>query len=155
MIADLIRSFAYTEKCAAECAEEYEEISRAVAGDVTGAHFKNGVFRSGPEEYLICKKEEKHEKLIRVTGQLNMLKSKIHVSMQEIPDLTLREIIWLRYYHESTWEEIGKTVGMTGAAAKMRWNRFQKRGRKREKQNGGQDAAKSCNSRSGHWSDQI
>ena len=141
MIADLIRNYAYTEKRVAECAEEYEEISTAVAGDVTGAHFRNGIFRSGPEEYLICKKEEKHEKLIHKTDQLKILKEEIRVSMNKIPDLILRKIIWQRFYYEYSWEEIGNTLGITAAAAKMRWNRFQKKGRKREKQNGGQDAA--------------
>ena len=141
MIADLIRDYAYLEKCVAEFAEEYEEISRAVAGDVTGAHFKNGISRSGPEEYLICKKEEKHEKLLQKAGKLKKLREEIHTSMQYIPDLTLRKIIWQRFYHGCSWEEIGKAVGLTSAAAKMRWNRFHKKGQKREKQNGGQDAA--------------
>ena len=141
MIADLIRYYAYTEKRVAECAEEYEQISSAVAGNVTSAHFRNGIFRSGPEEYLICKKEEKHEKLINKTDQLKMLKEEIHLRMNRIPDLVLRKIIWQRFYYEYSWKEIGNMLGITAAAAKLKWNRFQKKGIKREKHNNSQDVA--------------
>ena len=70
-----------------------------------------------------------------------MLKEEIHASMNKIPDLILRKIIWQRFYYDYSWEEIGNTLGITAAAAKMRWIRFQKKGVKRENHNDRQDVA--------------
>ena len=129
MIADLILEYASAERRVQEYEEDYLQISKAVAGDVTGLHYQKGISRSGPEEYMVCWKEEKHERLERETALLKKLQKEVQTIMQGIPDRVLRRIIWLRFYHALGWDAVGALTGLTAGAAKMKWSRFSKKER--------------------------
>ena len=125
MIVEAIRKFIEYQQRVRIYSDEYREYDQAVAGNVTARHYRNKKNWSGPQEYLVCKKREAYRKMIRACDQYQKYHDALRQHLKDVPSDTLRRIIWLRFYYSKSWEDIGRRVHLSPAAAKMRWHRYQ------------------------------